>query len=112
MALLSERLGPGGTMVTNKYLTPSNEFVYLTRTSVSDNSLPSVKIQVFRRVEGGVRETGYSLYNSDRFDRYDNAMIFGQGKDGGSLEPSPISLAEAQDLLTLVQGLNADYLRV
>jgi hypothetical protein len=113
MACLSERMGPGAAIVTNKYLTPTNEFVYLTHTSVSDNSLPTIKIQVFRRVEGGVRETGYSLYSDERFDRYDNAMIFGQAKAAGeSLQAAPVSEAEAQDVLTLVQSLKPEYLRV
>jgi hypothetical protein len=93
--------------VTKKYLTNDNELVYLTRCDVAETAVPRVKVQVFKRVTGGVSELGYQLYSDHRFIKYTNDMIFGSkpgvAADSGS---NDISEDEAQALLELVNSLS------
>jgi hypothetical protein len=92
-------------IATKKYLTADNQFVYLTRSTITTDTIPSLKWQVFRRVDGGVVETGYLLYHDHRFERYENPMIFGQNDANQTTANSPVSQAEAEQLMQLLTGL-------
>jgi hypothetical protein len=105
---LQDKLRDASTPIaTKKYLTNKNELVYLTRTSVAESSVPTVKVQVFIRVQGGVAETGYQLYGDHRFQKYRNDMIFGTKPGAGPAGDAPVDVteAEAQSLLALVNSL-------
>jgi hypothetical protein len=92
--------------VTKKYLTNDNELVYLTRCNVAEVSVPRVKVQVFERVHGGVRELGYQLYSDHRFVKYANEMIFGtQPGTAAGNQNEEVSEKEAAELLELVNSL-------
>lgn len=94
------------SIVTKKYLTNDNLLVYLTRCNVAESSVPRVKVQVFERVKGGVREVGYQLYNDHRLTKYTNEMIFGTtpGTAAGN-QSEEVTEGELTHLLTLVNGL-------
>ena len=92
-------------IVTKKFLTSDNQFVYLTRSAITTDTIPSLKFQVFQRVEGGVHETGYLLYHDHRFERYENPMIFGQNTTDQVTASAPVSQAEAEQLLQLLASL-------
>lgn len=94
-------------IATKKYLTNDNVLIYLTHTSVADSNVPRIKVQVFHRVSGGVREEGFQLFSDHRLVKYVNEMIFGS-KAGGTAtgaDVEPVSEEEAADLLKLVNGL-------
>jgi hypothetical protein len=94
-------------IATKKYLTNDNILVYLTQCNVAEQAVPRVKVQVFRRVNGGVQETCYQLFNDHRLEKYDNAMIFG-ADDSKSVEDakrSEVSEAELKELLELIASL-------
>lgn len=100
-------------IITKKYLTGENQFVYLTRTAITTASIPSIKVQVFSRVDGGVHEKGYLLYHDHRFERYDNAMIFGQNQaPDTSSANAPVSQAEAAELAQLLSTLGPQNQRL
>jgi hypothetical protein len=65
------------SIATKKYLTADNLLVYLTRCAVAETSVPKVKVQVLKRVDGGIHETGYQLFGDHRLVKYVNEMIFG-----------------------------------
>src|SRR4051812_3002044 len=104
---LSDKLQDAGIAIaTKKYLTNDNLLVYLTRCNVAESSVPRVKVQVFRRVDGGVYETGYQLFGDHRFTKYVNEMIFGAspaGADGSSSQD--VSQAEGTQLIELLNSL-------
>jgi hypothetical protein len=104
---LSDKLQDAATpIVTKKYLTNRNELVYLTRCNVAESSVPKVKVQVFERVNGGVREVGHQLYSDHRFVKYTNEMIFGtQPGTAAGDQMTDVPEEEAQDLLKLVNSL-------
>lgn len=93
-------------VATKKYLTADNQFVYLTRSSITTDTIPSLKFQVFRRVDGGVFETGYLLYHDHRFERYENSMIFGKNQPAQETPAAaPVSQAEGEQLMQLLASL-------
>ena len=94
-------------IVTNKYITNDNVLIYLTRCNVADNSAPRIKVQILRRVDGGVQEAVYQLFGDHRFTRMDNNMIFGAAVAEGSTErnSSDVSEQEAHELITTVNAL-------
>lgn len=104
---LADKLRDAATPIaTKKYLTNDNELVYLTFCNVAEPAVPRVKVQVFERVAGGVRETGYQLFADHRFEKYHNDMIFGtQPSAPGSDAPEMVGEAEAAGVLTLVNSL-------
>jgi hypothetical protein len=94
--------------VTKKYLTNENELVYLTRCNVAESSVPRVKVQVFERVSGGVREVGYQLYSDHRLVKYTNEMIFGtQAGTATGNQNEAVSEKEAAAVLELVNSLSS-----
>src|SRR5438477_8108090 len=75
---LSDKLADVNTPIaTKKFLTNNNLLVYLTRCNVAELAVPRIKVQVLQRVEGGVHETNYQLFNDHRLEKYENDMIFG-----------------------------------
>jgi len=106
---LSDKIQDARTPIaTKKYLTNDNLLVYITHCNVADTSVPRVRVQVFKRVNRGVREEGYQLFGDHRFVKYVNEMIFGAAPgtaDGNKNEP--VSEKEAGELLTLVNGLGS-----
>lgn len=104
---LSDKLQDAAApIVTKKYLTNDNELVYLTRCDVAETNVPRVKVQIFKRVSGGVSETGYLLYSDHRLLKYSNDMIFGTkpGTAAGDTNDA-VSEDEAKKVLALVNGL-------
>ena len=104
---LADKLRDAATPIaTQKYLTNDNELVYLTRCNVAESSVPKVKVQVFERVDGGVREKGYQLFGDHRLVKYTNEMIFGTtaGTATGT-EMNEVTEEEAGQLLTFVNSL-------
>lgn len=106
---LADKLHDAATPIaTKKYLTVDNVLVYLTRCNVAESSVPRIKVQVFERVDGGVRETGYQLFSDHRLMKYVNEMIFGTAPGtatGNSSEA--VQEKEAAQLVELVNGLSA-----
>lgn len=98
---------PATTIATKKFLTSQNELIYLTRCNVAELSVPRIKVQVFKRVDGGVHETGYQLFGDHRLVKYENAMIFGTspGTPAGD-KMEDVSEKEATDLLQVVNALS------
>ena len=93
-------------IATKKYLTGDNQFVYVTRMSQQTNTIPTLKVQLFTRVEGGVRETCYEMFGDNRFERVENNMIFGKdGQDATSPARKPVSQDDAKELLAVLQTL-------
>lgn len=100
--------GASTPIVTKKFLTNENELVYLTRCEVAETSVPRVKVQVFERVSGGVREMGYQIYSDHRFVKFVNEMIFGNqpGTAAGDTM-TEVSEDEGKELLELVNSLGS-----
>jgi hypothetical protein len=93
-------------IATVKFLTNDNLLVHLTRCNVAESAIPLIKVQVFRRVDGGVSETGYQLYNDQRFEKYVNNMLFGTSATGTDPNTqTPVTEQEAEELLILVNSL-------
>jgi hypothetical protein len=107
---LAEKLA-GTTMpiVTNKYITGDNVLIYLTRCEVADISAPRIKVQILKRVDGGIYEANYQLFSDHKLTRTDNNMIFGAASQSGPADQSPIEVSEteAQALITTVNGLTS-----
>lgn len=104
---LADKLQDATTPIaTKKYLTNDNVLIYLTRANMADSNVPRVKVQVFHRVSGGVREEGFQLFADHRLVKYVNEMIFGSkpGTASGN-DPEPVSEEEAAGLLKLVNSL-------
>jgi hypothetical protein len=98
--------GAAAPIVTKKYLTNDNVLMYLTRCDVAEASVPRVKVQVFERVQGGVREVGYQLYGDHRFVKYINEMIFGtQPGTAAGDQTEDVTESEAGTLLALINNL-------
>ncbi|MDF2460878.1 MAG: hypothetical protein K0S68_281 [Candidatus Saccharibacteria bacterium] len=94
------------SIATKKYLTNDNLLVYLTRCVVAEASVPKIKVQILKRIEGGVHETGYQLFSDHRLTKYVNEMVFGtQPAAGTNQENQEVSETEAVEVLTLVKAL-------
>lgn len=105
---LADKLGDPSTIIAaKKYITSNNLLIYLTRCNVVESAVPRIKVQVLKRVDGGVHETGYLLYGDHRFERYENSMIFGRKAKSGVAEskPKPVTLSDAKELLHLLAAL-------
>lgn len=95
------------TIATKKYSTNNNLLIYLTHCNVAETSVPRIKVQVFQRVDGGVREAGYQIFSDHRMSKFVNEMIFGKNKPGATvpLQNEEVTEKEAVELLTLVNSL-------
>ena len=94
------------SIATKKYLTNDNLLVYLTRCSVAETSVPKIKVQVLKRVEGGVHETGYQLFGDHRLTKYNNEMVFGvQPATAANAQNIDVPESEAAEVLALVKTL-------
>jgi hypothetical protein len=104
---LADKLRDASTPIaTKKYLTNDNLLVYLTRVNMAESSVPTVKVQVFKRVDGGVHETGYQLFSDHRMIKYVNEMIFGaQPGTAAGDKTEEVSESEAAGMLALVNTL-------
>lgn len=106
---LADKLQDATTPIAiKKYLTPDNVLVYLTRTTMAEAAVPRVKVQVFERVDRGVREAGYQLFSDHRLVKYVNEMIFGTAPGtatGNQMEE--VSEEEAAKVLGLVNDLGS-----
>lgn len=106
---LNDKLSvPGVTIATQKFLTHDNRLIYLTRCAIAEQMIPRIKVQVLERVKGGVHETGYQLYDDHRLERYQNAMIFGEGLSAPDAAAEPVEEAEAAELVALVTALQSN----
>jgi hypothetical protein len=95
------------TIATKKYSTNNNLLIYLTHCNVAETSVPRIKVQVFERVDRGVRETGYQIFADHRMTKFVNEMIFGN-KPGAAVADKPnedVTEEEAAKLVTLVNAL-------
>lgn len=98
---------------SKRYLTGDNRFVYLTYSHVQTPEIAPIKIQVFQRVDGGVKETIYRLYSDQRLTCEHNDMIFGQMPDKPQEGPAhPVTESEATDLCATIDSLGADNERL
>ncbi|MBW4061031.1 hypothetical protein HJC99_00440 [Candidatus Saccharibacteria bacterium] len=103
---LTEKMAQtGAPIVTQKFLTWDNQLIYLTRCTVASSAIPIVKVQILKRVAGGVRETGYQLYTDRRLESYENAMIFGTSPSGADLTGQAVTETTAAELLATVSSL-------
>jgi hypothetical protein len=106
---LNDKLASSGTTIaTQKYLTTDNRLIYLTRCTVASSAIPTVKVQIFERVEGGVHETGYQLYSDRRLESYKNAMIFGTTPSGPDITGQPVDEPSAQARVALISALQSN----
>src|SRR5476651_1023152 len=97
---------PATTIATKKFMTNDNLLVYLTHCNVAETSVPRIKVQVLRRVSGGVRETGYQIFSDHRFIKLVNEMIFGNKPGAVEVNKSEeVSEKEALELMTLINSL-------
>ncbi len=93
-------------IVTKKFLTNDNVLVYLTQCTVAETNVPRYKVQIFNRVDGGVREIGYQLFGDRRLTQYVNEMIFGtQAGTAAGDETHNVTETEAKQVLALINGL-------
>lgn len=104
--LSDKLLDPVITIATKKYLTNDNKLIYLTHCNVAELSVPRIKVQLFERVEGGVRETAYQIFSDHRMTKVLNDMIFGtQAGTAAGNTSEDVSEDEAAALVLLVNGL-------
>lgn len=96
---------PTTPITTKKYLTGDNRLVYLTLCSVTESSMPRVRVQVLSRVEGGVHETNFALFTDRRFEVSQNPMIFGSSATQTVEPAATVDEATAQQLLSLIGHL-------
>ena len=94
------------TIATKKYLTPDNVLVHLTHCNVAEISVPRIKVQVFNRVAGGVREESYQIFSDHRMTKSVNEMIFGKRAEAAvDIASQEVSEPEAGKLLELLNSL-------
>jgi hypothetical protein len=107
--LLADKLQDAHTtIVTKKFLTNENVLVYLTSCMVAEANVPRYKVQVFSRVDGGVREVGYQLFGDHRLVKYTNEMIFGtQPGTAAGDTMQDVAETEAQSIVALINGLGS-----
>lgn len=97
---------PSVTIATKKFLTNDNVLVYLTHCNVAETSVPRIKVQVLKRVSGGVHETGYHIFSDHRFVKFVNEMIFGTKPGTANGDHSEdVTEKEAEELVELINGL-------
>ena len=105
--LADKLLDPVITIATKKYLTNENVLVHITHCNVAEVSVPRIKVQVFERVDGGVRETGYQIFSDHRMTKNVNEMIFGIKAGSAPVDPSgEVSEQEATKLVQLLTSLS------
>lgn len=104
---LSEKLaGTTAPIASVKFLTNDNVLVTLTSCTVAEANVPRFRVQIFRRVAGGVTENGYQLYTDHRFEQYTSQMIFGTSPGQPGDQPAAtVSEAEAQNVVALLGSL-------
>jgi hypothetical protein len=97
---------PATTIATKKYLTNENKLVYLTHCNVAELSVPRIKVQLFDRVDGGVRELVYQIFSDHRMTKAVNEMIFGTqpGTASGNVSEE-VSEKEAGELVLIINAL-------
>jgi len=106
-ALLADRMaGSSMPITTKKYLTNDNNLVYLTQCNVAETAIPRVRVQVLKRVDGGVHETNYSLYVDQRLESTENPMIFGEaGQTRSDEAPKSVDDTTAKALIEMIGKL-------
>jgi hypothetical protein len=105
---LADKVHDASTPIaTKKYLTNDNQLIYLTVCSVAETTVPRFKVQVLKRVDGGVHETGYQLFTDHRFVKYNNDMIFGAQPGAAGDKMEDVTEAEAHELLDLLGTLTS-----
>lgn len=94
-------------IATKKYLTNTNQLVYLTKCNVAESSVPKIKVQILVRVAGGIHEIGYQLFADHHLTKYENEMIFGknQGATAAGDKEVDVSEPELQSVIQLVNTL-------
>jgi hypothetical protein len=105
---LSDKLqDPAVTIATKKFATNDNLLIYLTHCNVAETSVPRIKVQVFERIDRGVRETGYQIFADHRFVKFVNNMMFGTkpGVQPPNPEQAEVTEEDAAQLLNLVNSL-------
>ena len=104
---LADRLeDPAITIAMKKFMTNDNVLIYLTHCNVAELSVPRIKVQVLRRVTGGVEETGYQIFSDHRFTKFVNKMMFGTKPEASPhYATEDVSEVEAGELLELVNDL-------
>jgi len=105
--LLADRMATSTMPITTKkYLTNDNHLVYLTQCNVAESAIPRVRVQVLKRVDGGVHETSYALYADQRLELSENPMIFGETSQPRSDDtPKSVDEATAQALVDMIGQL-------
>jgi len=105
---LAEKLqDPVITIATIKFLTNENKLIYLTHCNVAETSVPRIKVQLFERVDGGVREIAYQIFADHRMTKHVNEMIFGTkpGTAAGNLDEE-VTEKEAEGLIAEINALS------
>lgn len=104
---LADKLGTSSRPIaTSKYLTNDNILVFLTKCDVADSSAPRIKVQIFRRVDGGVHEANYQLFMDHRFTRSENNMVFGVAPENAPASEEGVDVTE-EEAQTLIAQVNA-----
>ncbi len=97
---------PAVTIATRKFSTNDNLLVYLTHCNVAETSVPRIKVQVFKRVPGGVQETGFQIFSDHRMTKFTNEMIFGNNPGTrADKENEEVTETEAGELVALINSL-------
>ena len=106
-ALLADRMsGSMMPIITKKYLTNDNQLVYLTQCNVAESAIPRVRVQILKRVDGGVHETSYALYADQRLESSENPMIFGEaGQPRDEEAPASVDETTARAVVDLIGQL-------
>ena len=100
-------------ITTKKYLTGDNRLVYLTRCTVAESAVPNLRIQIFERIHGGVRETSYALFTDRRFEQTVNPMIFSDRPGPGEMpKPTPVDESTAESLIEFIGRLTETDRRI
>jgi hypothetical protein len=104
--LADKLVDPSTVIATKKFITNDNLLIYLTHCNVAEISVPRIKLQVLKRVDGGVQETVYQIFSDHRFMTLENNMIFGSKSGKVPDETSrDVTEKEAQELITLINSL-------
>lgn len=97
---------PVVTIATKKYSTNDNLLLYLTHCNVAETSVPRIKVQVYQRISGGVKETAYQIFSDHRMTKLENHMLFGHKPGEVKDNPSQdVVETEATSLLQLINSL-------
>lgn len=105
---LADKMGTSiRPIATNKYLTNDNLLVFITKCDVADSSAPRIKVQIFKRIDGGVHEANFQLFMDHRFIRSETNMVFGVAPENAPLSDEAVDVTEdeAQALITQVNAL-------